>query len=197
MLLILTGLSAGALHVVSGPDHLAVVAPLVAKKPSEGLQLGFVWGLGHGLGVLFLGILGLVIKEWVEIEAWSTMAEILVGWLLIVVGLWTIWNNRSLDIATHSHHHNTENGVVFGVGLFHGMAGTGHLFAVLPSLLLSQTEALVYLTMYFVSAIVAMMGFGWMLSKVLSVVGSLRIWTMITAIASILVGCYWIFIETA
>ena len=51
MLLILTGLSAGALHVLSGPDHLAVVAPLVAEKPSKGLQLGFKWGLGHGLGV--------------------------------------------------------------------------------------------------------------------------------------------------
>ena len=32
MLLIFAGLSAGALHVVSGPDHLAVVAPLVAKS---------------------------------------------------------------------------------------------------------------------------------------------------------------------
>ena len=61
MLLIFTGLSAGALHVVSGPDHLAVVAPLVAENPSKGFQLGFRWGLGHGLGVVILGLLGMFV----------------------------------------------------------------------------------------------------------------------------------------
>ena len=197
MLLIFTGLSAGALHVLSGPDHLAVVAPLVAENPSKGLQLGFRWGLGHGLGVVFLGILGMLIKGWVDVDSWSTMAEVLVGWLLIAVGLWSIWSNRNPNSETGSQgHHHVDNGVVFGVGLFHGMAGTGHLFGVLPSLLLSHTQAAIYLGMYFMSAIVSMMGFGWLLSKVVSVVGSLRMWTLLTAVGSILVGLYWVFVQT-
>ena len=83
MLVLLTGFTAGALHVVSGPDHLAVVAPLVSENPSKGFQLGFRWGLGHGLGVVILGLLGFLIKEWVDVESWSTSAEALVGWLLI------------------------------------------------------------------------------------------------------------------
>ena len=196
MLLILTGLSAGALHVASGPDHLAVVAPLVAENPSKGLQLGFRWGLGHGLGVVILGLLGMLIKEWIDVESLSATAEVLVGWLLIAVGLWSIWKNRSLHSTARSEHtHSADNGVVFGVGLFHGMAGTGHLFGVLPSLLLSRIEAGMYLGVYFISAIVAMMGFGWVLSKVVSVVGSLRSWTLLTAVASIVVGFYWILVK--
>lgn len=198
MLLIFTGLSAGALHVVSGPDHLAVVAPLVAENPAKGFQLGFRWGLGHGLGVVILGLLGILIKDSVNIESWSTTAEVMVGWLLIAVGLWSIWNNRSTTskMTTDSHQH-TDNRVVFGVGLFHGMAGTGHLLGVLPSLLLSQTEAILYLSMYFLSAIAAMMGFGWLLSKVVSLMGSLRTWTLLTAFGSIGIGLYWILVETA
>lgn len=194
MLLIFTGLSAGALHVVSGPDHLAVVAPLVAENPSKGLHLGFRWGLGHGLGVVILGLLGMLIKGWIDIESWSTMAEVLVGWLLIAVGCWSIWKNRSSNTAEHQH---TEHGVVFGVGLFHGMAGTGHLLGVIPSLLLSQTEAAIYLSMYFISAIAAMMGFGWLLSKVISFVGTLRAWILCTALCSIIIGIYWVFVQTA
>lgn len=198
MLLIFTGLSAGALHVLSGPDHLAVVAPLVAENPSRGLQLGFRWGLGHGLGVVFLGVLGMLVKGWVDVEAWSIMAEGLVGWLLIAVGVWSIWNNRSpISEAGLEEHHHADNGVVFGVGLFHGMAGTGHLFGVLPSLLLSQAQAIIYLGMYFISAIVAMMGFGWLLSKVVSVVGSLRMWTIFMSMGSIIIGVYWVFVQTS
>ena len=197
MLLILTGLSAGALHVVSGPDHLAVVAPLVAENPSKGFQLGFRWGLGHGLGVVILGLLGMFVKGYIDIESWSTNAEVLVGWLLIAVGLWSIWNNRSADPKITAGHDHSDDRVVFGVGLFHGMAGTGHLLGVLPSLLLSQTEAAVYLGMYFISTIGAMMGFGWLLSKVVSSVGSLRTWTLLTATASIGVGLYWILVQTA
>lgn len=203
MILILTGLSAGALHVVSGPDHLAVVAPLVAEQPSKGFRLGFQWGLGHGLGVVILGILGMFVKGYIDVEAWSTNAEVLVGWLLIAVGLWSIWNNRSsAPKITEGHTHtdnraHTDNRVVFGVGLFHGMAGTGHLLGVLPALVLSQTEAAIYLAMYFVSAIGSMMGFGWLLSKVVSTMGSLRTWTLLTAVGSIAVGLYWILVETA
>ena len=197
MLLILTGLSAGALHVVSGPDHLAVVAPLVAEQPSKGFRLGFQWGLGHGLGVVILGLLGMFVKGYIDVEAWSTNAEVLVGWLLIAVGLWSIWSNRSSAPEITEGHTHTDNRVVFGVGLFHGMAGTGHLLGVLPSLLLSQMDAAIYLAMYFVSAIGAMMGFGWILSKVVSTMGSLRTWTLLTAVGSIAVGIYWILVETA
>ena len=189
--------SAGALHVVSGPDHLAVVAPWSLKTPPKDSNLIFVGGWAR-FGVVILGLLGILIKDSVNIELWSTTAEVMVGWLLMGVGHWSLWNTRSTatKMTTDSHQH-TDNHVVFGVGLFHGMAGTGHLLGVLPSLLLSQTEAILYLSMYFLSAIGAMMGFGWILSKVVSLMGSLRTWTLLTACGSIGIGLYWILVETA
>lgn len=81
------------LHVFFGPDHLAVVAPLVAENPSKGLLLGFRWGFGHGLGLVFFDILGMLTKGWVDVDSWSTMAEVLVGRLLIAFWLWNIWSN--------------------------------------------------------------------------------------------------------
>ena len=70
MLSALTGLLLGAWHVVSGPDHLAAVTPLVLgpdhehvvstsgsfaseRKPS---RIGLAWGLGHASGVWLVGL---------------------------------------------------------------------------------------------------------------------------------------------
>jgi hypothetical protein len=49
MMALLTGLFAGALHVLAGPDHLVALAPIAADKPRRALSLGLRWGLGHGL----------------------------------------------------------------------------------------------------------------------------------------------------
>ena len=49
------GLAAGLLHVFSGPDHLAAVAPLAADERSRPQwRAGLQWGLGHTVGVLLI-----------------------------------------------------------------------------------------------------------------------------------------------
>ena len=63
MTIAIQGLLAGAAHVLSGPDHLAGVAPLAADRPAATgaawpARIGATWGLGHGLGVAILGVLG-------------------------------------------------------------------------------------------------------------------------------------------
>jgi len=42
----LAGLAAGLIHVLSGPDHLAAVAPLAGGR-GRAWRAGFLWGLGH------------------------------------------------------------------------------------------------------------------------------------------------------
>mgnify|MGYP003315356662 CR=1 FL=1 len=49
MLTILSGLVAGAAHVVTGPDHLAALAPIAVQEPARAAKLGFRWGLGLSL----------------------------------------------------------------------------------------------------------------------------------------------------
>ena len=47
---IIAGLTAGAVHVLAGPDHLAAVAPLAANGKVSPWRSGLYWGLGHAGG---------------------------------------------------------------------------------------------------------------------------------------------------
>src|SRR6185369_5509306 len=46
MLTALSGVLAGVFHVLSGPDHLAAVAPLAASGRGRSMRAGWTWGVG-------------------------------------------------------------------------------------------------------------------------------------------------------
>ena len=119
MIALLSGLAAGAVHVISGPDHLAAIAPLALTSWRRALAIGFRWGLGHSSGVLFVGLLALAVgcqglslaaalvaREIIPIEALSGWAERLVGFLLIGIGIWGL--RRSLKTRLHAHEHTHD-----------------------------------------------------------------------------------------
>ena len=66
----LAGLAAGLIHVLSGPDHLAAVAPLAGGR-GRAWRAGFLWGLGHSGGVLAVGLLALALRGALPIDALS------------------------------------------------------------------------------------------------------------------------------
>lgn len=149
----LAGLGAGALHVVSGPDHLAALGPVAASAPERAVRLGALWGVGHGVGVLAVAGVGRLGLEAFELSTLSGWAELAVGFVLVLLGL------RAMK--AHAHEPPTRPaGSALGVGLLHGAAGAHHLFAVLPGLLLEPTEAIVYLGGYLVAAVLAMAAAG-------------------------------------
>ncbi len=47
MTLAFAGLVAGFVHVLSGPDHLAAIAPYAVDGKSRAWRTGVRWGLGH------------------------------------------------------------------------------------------------------------------------------------------------------
>ena len=49
---ILTGIFAGCVHVVSGADHLIAMAPAAINNPQKAFKNSFSWGLGHSSGCL-------------------------------------------------------------------------------------------------------------------------------------------------
>lgn len=106
----LEGLTAGAAHVLTGPDHLAGVAPLAAdgrcalepldaaaRSRPPGWLVGLTWGVGHGAGVASLGLLGRVALEAGEVELASVWAERLVGVFLVGLGLSALHRSRRLS----------------------------------------------------------------------------------------------------
>ena len=65
---IFTGLTAGALHVVCGIDHLVVMAPNAFHQTRIALKNGLAWGLGHSVGVLALSTFAILINDLAHIE---------------------------------------------------------------------------------------------------------------------------------
>lgn len=193
----------------SGVDHLAALAPMAIEDPSRAGRTGGLWGLGHGIGVVMVGGLGLWLRSLIDIDAWSAWAEFIVGFLLVGIGVWAIWRAARTEIHTHSHEHTTDSHehlhshdpgdrthrhAVIGVGIFHGMAGSGHLFGVIPALALPTAQAAIYLTAYLIAAVVSMGVFAYMLGFLARKGGSVWVTRLMlgSGILAIGVGLFWI-----
>ena len=163
------GLAAGLLHVFSGPDHLAAVAPLALSERSsgaagrsrvEGLAIGLQWGFGHTAGVLLIATLLLLLKEQLPLDAISAYSERLVGVSLILVGAWGIrgaWVRRRQGARVRNHSHA---GASFAMGIVHGIAGSSHVFGVLPALAFSvRADSMLYLSGFGIGAMAGMSAF--------------------------------------
>lgn len=164
MFAFLAGLAAGLLHVFSGPDHLAAVAPLASDRVRSQWLTGLQWGIGHTMGVLLIAALLLLLKEQLPLEAISAYSERIVGASLILIGGWGLrraWVSarvrRSSGIATHLHGHM---GTSFAMGTLHGVAGSSHLFGVLPALAFSsRLSSVSYLAGFGLGAVIGMAAF--------------------------------------
>src|SRR5690349_4906019 len=149
------GLAAGLLHVFSGPDHLAAVAPLAADGDRNHWRTGLQWGVGHTAGVLLIASLLLLLREQLPLDLISAYSERIVGIALIAVGCWGVWKASRASIRPHSH-----AGASFAMGTVHGLAGSSHLFGVLPALAFpARADAVLYLAGFGVGAIAGMSAF--------------------------------------
>ena len=154
------GLAAGLLHVFSGPDHLAAVAPLAADNGRAQWRTGLQWGIGHTTGVLVIACLLLLIREQLPLEVISRHSERMVGVALILVGAWGVrgaWVRRREGAVVRGH---THAGASFAMGTLHGLAGSSHLFGVLPALAFAtRAGSILYLTGFGIGAVVGMSAF--------------------------------------
>jgi hypothetical protein len=159
MLIVLTGAIAGFFHVLSGPDHLAAVAPIAVTDRERGWLAGWTWGVGHAAGVVVVALLAVLLRDVLPpidlISAWS---ERLVGAALIAVGVWALRRSLRIRPAAHAHgpvsheHVHVQAGPAwvrrlghahasFCLGVLHGVAGSSHFFGVLPALALPTLAA--------------------------------------------------------
>lgn len=154
---LLAGIFAGFVHVVSGPDHLAAVAPLAADGSRRQWRTGLNWGLGHTSGVVLIGVLLIAFRAMLPLDAISQYSERLVGVALVALGGWALVRARDFHLRGARPHTHPGAGASFMMGTLHGLAGSSHLFGVLPALALpTQAAALSYLGGFGVGAVVAM-----------------------------------------
>ena len=178
MLILLTGSLAGLFHVLSGPDHLAAVAPLAVADQRRGWFAGWTWGIGHASGVVVVAAVAVLLRDVLPpIELISAWSERLVGAALIGVGLWALRRSARIEPARHAHgtvshqHLHVTTGprwarrighahTSFCLGVLHGVAGSSHFFGVLPALALpSRAAALLYVGAFGVGTVAAMTAF--------------------------------------
>jgi ABC-type nickel/cobalt efflux system permease component RcnA len=105
LLVVWSGLTAGAVHVITGADHLAALLPLAVGRRFRAVGLGVRWGLGHSAGVLLIGALGVALREQFDLAAASAWSERLVGVMLVAIGGLGIRHALRLEIHAHAHAH--------------------------------------------------------------------------------------------
>jgi ABC-type nickel/cobalt efflux system permease component RcnA len=193
---LLAGTLASILHVISGPDHLAAVTPLVIETKRKAWKIGLAWGLGHLLGMLLIGVLLLLFKDFIPVDAISKYSEQLVAIVLIGVGAWAFYRifytdkthqqphihtEKEVYIHIHKHHHNqneehqhTHKKVVkqniissFGIGFLHGLAGVAHFLLLLPVLGFdNKLEGIQYIIGFAIGTVLAMSTYALIVGKI-------------------------------
>lgn len=184
---------ASILHVISGPDHLAAVTPLAISSQRKGWKIGLVWGIGHLLGMLLIGILFLLFKEVIPVDAISAYSEQLVAIVLIVVGLWAFYRIFK-EKKKHHHPHTHSNGEThihtytssaeshthkkkikqntlssLGIGFLHGLAGVAHFILLLPVLAFeTKLEGIQYIIGFAIGTVLAMTAYAFILGNIAS-----------------------------
>ncbi|XP_057456535.1 chloroplast protein FOR GROWTH AND FERTILITY 2-like [Lotus japonicus] len=170
-----TGFFAGCLHTLSGPDHLAALAPLsIGRTRMESAAVGALWGCGHDAGQVIFGLIFLLLKDRLHIEIIQTWGTRVVGLTLLVIGAMGIkeasevptpcvaLENGECNVGVYESLDNPAVGkkkigfATFATGIVHGLQPDA-LMMVLPALALpSRVSGAAFLIMFLLGTVVAM-----------------------------------------
>ncbi|XP_019166193.1 PREDICTED: uncharacterized protein LOC109162016 [Ipomoea nil] len=172
-----TGFFAGCLHTLSGPDHLAALAPLsIGRTRMESAAVGALWGCGHDAGQVIFGLLFLLLKDRLHIEVIRTWGTRVVGFTLLVIGAMGIkeasevhapcvaLENGECDVSLYDGleappaigKKKKVGLATFATGIVHGLQPDA-LLIILPALALpSRLAGAAFLGMFLVGTVIAM-----------------------------------------
>jgi hypothetical protein len=149
---LLLGAGSGALHAVTGPDHVLSLGPVALSHP-RAWRVGLVWGMGHALGTMVLAAPVLLVTHLVHLPGLASMGDRLAGAALLATAGWSWWSMRRRAMGA------ADGRRPFLVGLVHGATGAGSLLLVLPVLVAGSGPAsAAFLAAFSVGSTVAMAG---------------------------------------
>ena len=169
---------AGFMHAFEA-DHLLAVSNIVSQRNNikHSLKDGIFWGLGHASTIFFIGILMILFKTTIS-QNYFHYFEAMVGLMLIILAVYRLikfFRNKKIIIHTHSHDHAAEqhrhlhvhigsehkyrheHSLAYGVGLVHGLAGSGALIVIVMSQMKGTVDGLTYLVVFGIGCIAGMM----------------------------------------
>jgi nickel/cobalt transporter (NicO) family protein len=149
---ILMGATSGAVHAVTGPDHLLSLGSAAMSGMRRAFRVGLFWGLGHGIGTLLLAIPFFLLSRTVGLEQVSAYSERIAGVALMATALWTL--TRASNSASST---SADTKAPAAVGLFHGVTGASALVLMLPAVVHSNPSfTVVFLVAFAIGSTLAM-----------------------------------------
>ena len=175
---VLLTIYAGFTHAFEA-DHLLAVSNIVSQRNNIRLSLkdGIFWGLGHASTIFFIGILMIVFKAGISAQYFHYF-EAIVGGMLIALAIYRLikfFRKEKIVIHGHAHEHDGNkhkhlhihigkknkhqhaHSLAYGVGLVHGLAGSGALILVVVAQMKNPAEGLIYLVIFGVGCIGGML----------------------------------------
>jgi hypothetical protein len=140
-------------------DHLVAVSNIVTQRDKLLLAIkdGIYWGLGHTSTIFIIGLI-MIIGRATFLNGYFGYFEAGVGVMLIFLGgyrLYQYFKNRhepgSLINPEDNHH------LAYGVGLVHGLAGSGAMVLLVMSQIQSSFHSMLYLLIFGVGSVVGML----------------------------------------
>ena len=153
---ILMGASSGALHAVTGPDHVLSLGPMVLGSPRAPWRIGARWGAGHAIGTLLLALPVLWVAERIQLPLLATVGERVAGLALLLSAVWSFrqvrLQARQPQGAAPDHGKNA-----LLIGVLHGLTGAASLMLVVPVLLAgSRSTSIAFLLAFSLGSTLAM-----------------------------------------
>jgi high-affinity nickel permease len=167
--ILLVSLLLGLRHA-SDPDHLAAVTTLIASEEERhqvrkaGI-MGFLWGLGHGTTLVLIGLPLVFLNQYLP-EIVGKIAEFAIGCIIVLLAMRLLvrWRRGLYHVHVHTHdggeaHRHVHSHVLdeshghthrvpkrtplsfYGVGLVHGIGGSGGLTLLLISTISDKAQA--------------------------------------------------------
>lgn len=187
----LYGVGSGALHAVTGPDHVLSLGPAALAEPRRSFRIGLRWGIGHALGTLLLSVPLLFAARLGMLETLATFGDRLSALALLVMGLWSYHGLRK----TSGGEPVRDRRDPLAIGLIHGIGGAGSLLLFLPVLVSgSLGKTVLFLCAFAVGSTMAMAGLTSALAKLggaLARSAIPRVQRVLSAL-SVAVGTFWL-----
>jgi len=170
---------AGFTHAFEA-DHLLAVSNIVSQRDHiwSSIKDGIFWGLGHSSTIILIGVLMIIFKVGISEHSFhyfeATVGTMLVG--LAVYRLIKFFRNSKVVIHHHTHSHGAgkhkhihihyggvqhshqhTHSLAYGVGLIHGLAGSGALVIIAMTNIKSPAEGVLFLVVFSLGCIVGML----------------------------------------
>jgi len=176
-----SGILGGALHALTGPDHLALLLPCCVGKRWYAGKTGFIWGLGHCIGIMLFGLLSYLVKLVLpfDLNILVKWMDVAIGFSLVAIGVMGIVEvneeekkkkaakkkfddfEQKANVPKEEKKKILEDPLSLIVtGTIQGFTGTGHFLGIIPAITLpSLVGAMLYLFAFCVGTILAMTAF--------------------------------------